>query len=64
MTKLCMIPGPVEFDQDVLQLMSTKGTSHVDPGFIATFGNALELLRDVFLAPTGQPFVVAGIKMT
>ncbi|KAJ3170854.1 hypothetical protein HDU87_008682 [Geranomyces variabilis] len=58
--KLCMIPGPVEFDQDVLNAMSTAATSHVSPVFIEKFGSAIELCRDVFLAPSGQPFIVAG----
>ena len=55
-----MIPGPVEFDQNVLDTLSTSATSHVAPSFIETFGSAIELLRSVFLAPTGQPFIVAG----
>ncbi|TPX58682.1 2-aminoethylphosphonate---pyruvate transaminase [Powellomyces hirtus] len=58
--KLCMIPGPVEFDQDVLNAMSTAATSHVSPVFIEKFGSAIELCRDVFMAPSGQPFIVAG----
>ena len=58
--KLCMIPGPVEFDPLVLDAMSTPATSHVDPSFINTFGSAIELMRKVFLAPTGQPFILAG----
>ncbi|KAJ3114421.1 hypothetical protein HK100_001663 [Physocladia obscura] len=58
--RLCMIPGPVEFDADVLSAMATPATSHVDPLFIEKFGSAIELLRKVFFAPTGQPFVVAG----
>ena len=31
--------------------MATPATSHVDPGFIDKFGNAIELLRKVFFAP-------------
>ncbi|KAJ1562153.1 hypothetical protein HK405_015295, partial [Cladochytrium tenue] len=58
--KLLMIPGPIEFDSEVLAAMATPATSHVDPGFIETFGATIELLRKVFYAPTGQPFVVAG----
>jgi alanine-glyoxylate transaminase / serine-glyoxylate transaminase / serine-pyruvate transaminase len=58
--KLCMIPGPVEFDSSVLTTMSTPATSHVDPSFIESFGSTLELMRKVWLSPTGQPFVVAG----
>jgi alanine-glyoxylate transaminase/serine-glyoxylate transaminase/serine-pyruvate transaminase len=49
--KLCMIPGPVEFDQQVLRAMATPATSHVDPGFINTFGESIELMRKVFMAP-------------
>ncbi|TPX70637.1 2-aminoethylphosphonate---pyruvate transaminase [Spizellomyces sp. 'palustris'] len=58
--KLCMIPGPVEFDTAVTSAMATPATSHVAPDFIEKFGSALELLRKVFLAPNGQPFIVAG----
>ncbi|KAJ3333116.1 hypothetical protein HDU76_011336 [Blyttiomyces sp. JEL0837] len=58
--RLCMIPGPVEFDSEVLAAMATPATSHVDPTFIDKFGSAIELLRKVFFAPTGQPFVIAG----
>ncbi|KAI9328891.1 pyridoxal phosphate-dependent transferase [Zopfochytrium polystomum] len=58
--RLLMIPGPVEFDDQVLAAMATPALSHVDPYFIDKFGSALELLRKVFYAPTGQPFIVAG----
>ncbi|KAJ1340952.1 hypothetical protein BSLG_004425 [Batrachochytrium salamandrivorans] len=58
--KLCMIPGPVEFDSHVLEAMATPATSHVDPSFVNAFGNAIELTRKIFMAPTGQPFIVAG----
>ncbi|KAI9208308.1 pyridoxal phosphate-dependent transferase [Polychytrium aggregatum] len=58
--KLCMIPGPVECDGDVLASMATQATSHVAPNFIECFGETIELLRQAFFAPTGQPFVVAG----
>ena len=30
------------------------------PDFIESFGHALEQMREVFLCPDGQPFVVAG----
>ncbi|MGD2143859.1 MAG: aminotransferase class V-fold PLP-dependent enzyme, partial [Anaerolineae bacterium] len=58
--KLLMIPGPIEFTPDVLRAMGMPTTSHVAPNFIAVFAAALERLRDVFLAPGGQPIVVAG----
>ena len=58
--KLLMIPGPIEFSPDVLRAMGMPTTSHVAANFIEVFGQALENLRRVFLAPGAQPFVVAG----
>ncbi|HCE54843.1 MAG TPA: alanine--glyoxylate aminotransferase family protein [Lutibacter sp.] len=58
--KLLMIPGPIEFEPKVLQALGAPTTSHVAPNFIETFGNCIALMRKVWLAPTGQPFVVAG----
>lgn len=55
-----MIPGPLEMDPEVLSAAGSIGTSHIDPTFITTFGNVIRRLRDVFMAPDGQPFVVAG----
>ncbi len=58
--KLLMIPGPVEFTPEVTRAMGMPTASHVAPNFIEAFGQALERLREVFLCPNGQPFVVAG----
>ena len=58
--RLLMIPGPIEFTPEVLRAMGMPTTSHVAPNFIEVFGQALERLRQVFLCPSGQPFVVAG----
>lgn len=58
--KLLMIPGPIEFEPEVLQAVGAPTDSHVSPNFIATFGNALELMRKVWGSPTGQPFIMAG----
>ena len=58
--KLCMIPGPVEFDQQVLRAMATPATSHLDPGFINTFGESIELMRKVFMAPVCFLFCPVG----
>ncbi|HYO72791.1 MAG TPA: alanine--glyoxylate aminotransferase family protein [Archangium sp.] len=55
-----MIPGPVEFDPEVMRALGTKTASHVAPEFISIFGRALKKVREVCLAPSGQPFVVAG----
>jgi alanine-glyoxylate transaminase/serine-glyoxylate transaminase/serine-pyruvate transaminase len=58
--KLLMIPGPIEFTPAVLRAMGMPTTSHVAGNFIEVFGQALEDLRKVFLAPNSQPFVVPG----
>ncbi|MDO6596876.1 alanine--glyoxylate aminotransferase family protein [Oceanihabitans sp. 2_MG-2023] len=58
--KLLMIPGPIEFEPDVMQAMAMATTSHVAPDFIEVFGNSLEHMREVWKSPKGQPFIVAG----
>ncbi|NOZ50326.1 MAG: alanine--glyoxylate aminotransferase family protein [Chloroflexi bacterium] len=56
-----MIPGPIEFSAEVLAAMGTPTLSHVDPAFIAVFGQVLADLRPVFQAGADyQPFVLAG----
>ena len=57
---LLMIPGPIEFEPAVLAAMGAPTTSHIAPNFIEAFGEALERMRQVWLCPDGQPFVVAG----
>ncbi len=58
--KLLMIPGPIEFEPEVLQAMGRATTSHVAPDFIESFGKSIELMREVWKSPKGQPFIVAG----
>ncbi|KAI4120811.1 MAG: hypothetical protein LQ347_007024, partial [Umbilicaria vellea] len=57
-----LIPGPVEFDDAVLQSMSHYSQSHVSPPFVATFGETLTMLRKLFQTenPASQPFVISG----
>ncbi|KAF9887492.1 hypothetical protein FE257_010209 [Aspergillus nanangensis] len=57
-----LIPGPIEFDDAVLQSMSHYAESHVAPGFVKTFGETLTLVRKLFQSstPTAQPFVISG----
>ncbi|MFC2100021.1 pyridoxal-phosphate-dependent aminotransferase family protein [Candidatus Bipolaricaulota bacterium] len=57
---LLMIPGPIEFEPAVLQALGAPTTSHVAPDFIEAFGRSLERMREVWRAPTGQPFILAG----
>lgn len=58
--KLLMIPGPIEFEPAVLSMMSKPTTSHVAPDFVNTFGHCLEMMREVWKSPKGQPFLVGG----
>ena len=55
-----MIPGPIEFEPEVLQALGKATTSHVAPNFIEVFGKSLELMRKVWKSPKGQPFIIAG----
>ncbi len=57
---LLMIPGPVEVEPEVLRAVGRAPYGHMDPEFARAFGRALGRLREVFGAPSGQPFVVAG----
>eukprot|EP00027_Filamoeba_sp_ATCC50430_P013831 CAMPEP_0168565728 /NCGR_PEP_ID=MMETSP0413-20121227/14013_1 /TAXON_ID=136452 /ORGANISM="Filamoeba nolandi, Strain NC-AS-23-1" /LENGTH=396 /DNA_ID=CAMNT_0008597645 /DNA_START=1 /DNA_END=1188 /DNA_ORIENTATION=+ len=57
---LLMIPGPIEFHEDVLHKLSLPTLAHTDPQFINEFGETLEMLRQIFLTKTGQPFVLSG----
>ncbi|WP_273275586.1 pyridoxal-phosphate-dependent aminotransferase family protein [Maribacter polysiphoniae] len=58
--KLLMIPGPIEFESEVMQCMAVPTPSHVSPDFIDTFANSLKLMKEVWQCPSGQAFIVAG----
>ncbi|MBN1387826.1 MAG: alanine--glyoxylate aminotransferase family protein [Bacteroidales bacterium] len=60
MKKLLMIPGPIEFDNDVLAAMGKQSLSHVSPEFIDIFADSLDMMRKVWMCPNGQPFIIAG----
>lgn len=57
-----LIPGPIEFHDDVLSSMSHHSESHVGAPFIATFSQVLQNLRRLFQTtdPAAQPFVLSG----
>ncbi|KAI9886882.1 MAG: hypothetical protein M1823_001318 [Watsoniomyces obsoletus] len=57
-----LIPGPIEFDDAVLESMSHYSESHVSAPFISTFSSTLSLLRKLFQTtnPASQPFIVSG----
>ncbi|GAB4204387.1 MAG: alanine--glyoxylate aminotransferase family protein [Sandaracinaceae bacterium] len=58
--RLLMIPGPIELEPSVLAAMAAPARSHVDPDFVRVMGRVLTSLRAVMLAPSAQPFVIAG----
>ena len=57
-----LIPGPIEFDTEVLNAMSHYAESHVGLPFCQVFGETLSMLRKLFQTedPSSQPFVIAG----
>ncbi|KAI6830581.1 PLP-dependent transferase [Hortaea werneckii] len=57
-----LIPGPIEFDDAVLQSMSHYSEPHTGMPFVNTFSEVLTMLRKVFQtsAPDSQPFVISG----
>lgn len=58
--KLLMIPGPIEFEPEVMQSMAIPTPSHVALNFIDVFSNSLQLMKKVWQAPNGQAFIIAG----
>jgi len=58
--KLLMIPGPIEFEPEVLRALGAPTTSHVAANFIETFGHSLDMMKKVWKSPSGQPFIIAG----
>ncbi|CCU77220.1 AGX1/alanine--glyoxylate aminotransferase [Blumeria hordei DH14] len=57
-----LIPGPIEYDEAVLQSMSHYSESHISSSFIETFSETLSMLRKLFQTddPSSQPFVISG----
>jgi alanine-glyoxylate transaminase/serine-glyoxylate transaminase/serine-pyruvate transaminase len=57
---LLMIPGPIEFEPEVLAALGAPTTSHLAPEFIEAFGHSLEMFRELLACSAGQPFILAG----
>ncbi|KAH7094692.1 pyridoxal phosphate-dependent transferase [Paraphoma chrysanthemicola] len=57
-----LIPGPIEFDDAVLDSMSHYSESHVGQPFVNCFSEVLQNLRKLFQTtdPASQPFVISG----
>jgi alanine-glyoxylate transaminase/serine-glyoxylate transaminase/serine-pyruvate transaminase len=60
--KLTLIPGPIEFSDDVLASMATPSQAHTSPEFVATFQQVLKNLRKLFKStdPNTQGYVLSG----
>ncbi|CAI5760765.1 unnamed protein product [Candida verbasci] len=60
--KLTLIPGPIEFSNDVLASMATPSQAHTSPEFVSTFQTVLKNLRKLFKStdPNTQGFVLSG----
>jgi len=58
---LLMIPGPIQYDQSVLDLAGAQTLSHTSPQFIKEFGNVLNLIPKIFKAESeSQAFIING----
>ncbi|KAI3404976.2 hypothetical protein KGF56_002227 [Candida oxycetoniae] len=60
--KLTLIPGPIEFSDDVLASMATPSQAHTSPEFVTTFQSVLTRLRKLFKSSdaNSQGFVLSG----
>ena len=60
--KLTLIPGPIEFSDDVLASMATPSQAHTSPEFVSTFQYVLKGLRKLFKStdPKSQGYVLSG----
>ena len=56
---LLMIPGPTNVDPTVLRALSKPTLAHTDPQFVATFKEAVENLKKVFMT-RHETFAIAG----
>ncbi len=60
MKKILMIPGPIEYEHDVLSAMSKPTYAHTSKEFSEIFKDALEKTMTVFGAKEGLPYAIAG----
>jgi len=57
---LLMIPGPVEMTDAVREAAGGAALSHMDSGFAARFSELINMVRQVVVTKTGQPYIIAG----
>jgi len=60
MDELLMIPGPTNLAHRVAEAMSKPQLGHLDPRFLDSFKETLNLARYLFVNYTGMPFVISG----
>jgi alanine-glyoxylate transaminase/serine-glyoxylate transaminase/serine-pyruvate transaminase len=57
---LLMIPGPIEYDSNVLNMLANPSLSHVSPVFINEFSNVIKNLRKILGGEKSQPLILSG----
>ncbi|MGC8980751.1 MAG: pyridoxal-phosphate-dependent aminotransferase family protein [Thermoplasmata archaeon] len=60
MRKILMIPGPIEYEQNVLSTLAMPTISHTSKEFLGIFKETLEKTMKVFDAKEGLPFALSG----
>lgn len=62
MRKLLMIPGPIEYESNVLNAMSIPTISHSSKEFVSIYREALQNVTSIFGSSTseGLPFIISG----
>ncbi|MFP3133144.1 MAG: aminotransferase class V-fold PLP-dependent enzyme [Thaumarchaeota archaeon] len=60
MKKILMIPGPIEYEHDVLSAMAKPTYAHTSKEFAEIFKDALEKTMMVFDAKDGLPYAISG----
>ncbi len=62
MRELLMIPGPIEYESNVLNAMSIPTISHSSKEFLSIYREALQRVSSIFGSETGDniPFIISG----
>ena len=55
-----MIPGPIEYEPNVLNALSMPTIAHTSKEFLKIFKETLEKVMKVFDAKEGLPFTLSG----
>jgi len=58
--ELLLIPGPTMLSSRVLNVMGLPQLGHLDPGFVKTYSEALELTKYLFQSREGLPYILTG----